>query len=157
MVWGAIAAGGAANVIPQKGTVTGTLRLADRAVWRAAEPLVQTLVGQILAPFGASYRVDYAPGVPPAVNDESAVRLLRAGASAALGPDAIRLAAHSSGAEDFAVILDAVPGALLRLGVWDGAGEQVDLHSSTFRADERAIAAGVRTLVHTVLAAGPGQ
>jgi amidohydrolase len=157
LVWGSIAAGGPANVIPRSGTLRGTLRLADHAAWRGAEPLVRTLVGQILAPFGAAYRVEYAPGVPPAVNDESAVKLLRAGARAALGADAVRLAAHSSGAEDFAVILDAVPGALLRLGVWDGAGDQVDLHSPTFRADERAIAVGVRTLVHTVLAAGPGQ
>jgi len=159
MVWGAIDAGEAANVIPQSGRLRGTLRLADRAAWRGAEPLVRTLTRQILAPFGADHRIDYVPGVPPTVNDESAVQLLRAGASAALGPDAVQLAAQSSGAEDFAVMLDAVPGALLRLGVWDGVGEQVDLHSPTFRADERAIAVGIRTLVHTVLAAGtaPGS
>jgi amidohydrolase len=36
--------------------------------------------------------------------------------------------------------------------VWDGAHAQVDLHSPGFRADERAIPVGVRTLVHTALA-----
>jgi amidohydrolase len=154
LVWGAIGAGGASNVIPQHGTLSGTLRVADRATWLTAEPLLRTLVGQILAPFGADYRVDYAPGVPPTVNDPGAVRSLRAGATAALGEEAMLVAPHSSGAEDFAVILQAVPGALLRLGVWDGAGERVDLHSPTFRADERSIAVGIRTLVHTVLAAG---
>lgn len=154
MVWGAVDAGEAANVIPRSGTLRGTLRLADRAAWLGAETLVRTLVAQILAPFGADYRVEYFRGVPPAVNDERAVRLLRAGASAALGGEAVVVAPHSSGAEDFAVILDAVPGALLRLGVWDGVSRQVDLHSATFRADERAIAVGVRALVHTVFAAG---
>jgi metal-dependent amidase/aminoacylase/carboxypeptidase family protein len=51
------------------------------------------------------------------------------------------------------VYLDHAPGALARLGVWDGVRQQVDLHSPHFEADERAIAVGIRTLVHAALAA----
>lgn len=51
------------------------------------------------------------------------------------------------------MFLDQVPGSLARLGVWDGAIPRVDLHSSRFIADEGAIAAGVRLMTHTVLAA----
>lgn len=152
LVWGAVHAGDASNVIPQRGRLAGTLRIADRQAWGGARDLVERLIGQILAPFGAEFRLDYGRGVPPAVNDAAATATLRAAVAAGLGPAAVTVADQSTGAEDFAVILDRVPGALARLGVADGAGEQVDLHSPTFRADERAIAIGVRTLVHAVLA-----
>lgn len=152
LVWGAIDAGEAANVIPRRGMLKGTLRLADREAWRGAEQLLRRLTEQMLAPFGGVVHIDYQAGVPPVVNDADAVAALRAGVAAGLGNAAIAVSAQSSGAEDFAVILDQVPGALARLGVWDGVSEQVDLHSATFRADERAIAVGVRTLVHAVLA-----
>ena len=70
-----------------------------------------------------------------------------------MGPQRLTGTYQSTGAEDFAVYLDRVPGALARLGVWDGVRAQVDLHSPFFEADERAIAVGVRTMVNTALAA----
>ncbi len=153
LVWGAIAAGQAPNAIPQRGVLRGTLRIMDRAAWDVAEPLVSELIGQILSPTGAEHRLRHVRGVPPVVNDAEAVALLRRGVGGALGPDAIAHAEQSTGAEDFAVLLEDVPGALARLGVWDGVGPQVDLHSPGFRADERAIPVGVRSLVHTTLEA----
>jgi amidohydrolase len=153
LVWGAIRAGEAPNAIPQHGSLRGTLRIMDRAAWDTAEPLVRQLVQQILAPTGAAHRLRYVRGVPPVVNHPDAVALLRRGVSAALGQDSIAHAEQSTGAEDFAVLLDHVPGALARLGVWDGVSPHVDLHSPAFRADERAIPAGIRALVHTALAA----
>ncbi len=153
LVWGAVRAGEAPNAIPRRGVLRGTLRIMDRGAWDVAEPLVTELIGQILAPTGARHTLRYVRGVPPVVNEARAVDLLRDGVTGALGADAIAQAEQSTGAEDFAVLLEDVPGALARLGVWDGAREQVDLHSPGFRADERAIPVGVRTLVHTALAA----
>ncbi|WEG09424.1 amidohydrolase [Microbacterium horticulturae] len=154
LVWGAIQAGAASNVIPRQGTLGGTLRVMDRAAWELAEPVVTELVEQLLAPSGAEHRLTYIRGVPPVVNDTASVALLQSAVTAGIGTDAVVEAEQSAGAEDFAVLLDHAPGALARLGVWDGLEPQVDLHSSAFRADERAIPVGVRTLVHTVLAAG---
>lgn len=159
LAWGAIDAGGlgaAANVIPRRGRLLGTLRLVDRDAWAGARELVERLVGDILAPYGAKFELDYVRGVPPTVNDAAAVEIARRAAEAALGEACLVQSPQSSGGEDFAVMLDAVPGALLRLGVWDGASEQVDLHTAAFYADERAIAVGIRTLAHTVLAAAAG-
>jgi amidohydrolase len=153
LVWGAIRAGEAPNAIPQHGVLRGTLRIMDRDAWDQAEHLVTELVGQLLAPTGASHLLTYVRGVPPVVNDAGAVALLQQGISAGLGPDAVAAAEQSTGAEDFAVLLDHATGALARLGVWDGVRPQVDLHSPGFIADERAIPVGIRTLVHTALAA----
>jgi amidohydrolase len=140
-------------VIPQRGGLTGTLRLADRAAWEAADGLVAELVAQILAPTWADYR----RGVPPVDNDAHAVAVLHAAVTEALGAGAVDAAPQSTGAEDFALFLEHMPGTLARLGVWDPAGRRVDLYSPSFRADERCIAAGVRTLVHTVLASRAGR
>jgi amidohydrolase len=153
LVWGVIHAGEAPNAIPQGGVLKGTLRIMDRSAWDQAEGLVADMVGQILAPTGASYHLDYVRGVPPVVNDPESVALLHHGVSAGLGADAVAVAEQSTGAEDFAVVLDHAPGALGRLGVWDGHGPQVDLHSPSFVADERSIPVGIRALVHTALAA----
>lgn len=153
LVWGSVHAGETFNVIPRRGRLSGTLRVLDRQAWDAAEPLVRQLVGQILAPTGVEHDLVYVRGVPPVDNDPVAVALQHQAVVGALGPEAVFDADQSMGAEDFAVLLDHAPGALARLGVWDGRGDPVDLHSSRFIADERAIPVGIRVLVHTVLAA----
>ena len=153
MVWGAVHAGEAANAIPRDGVLRGTLRLMDRRAWDAAESLVRELVAQLLAPTGAAFELDYFRGVPPVENEQVSTDLMRTAAQRALGAEAARPAEQSTGAEDFAVFLEQVPGSLARLGVWDGVGPRVDLHSSRFTADERAIAAGVRLMAHTAVAA----
>ncbi len=153
MVWGAVQAGQAPNAIPREGVLRGTLRLMDRRSWDTAEGLVRELVGQLLAPLGARFELDYRRGVPPVMNEAVSTDLMRTAAQRALGAAAVRDAEQSTGAEDFAVFVDRVPGSLARLGVWDGVNPRVDLHSSRFVADERAIAAGVRLLTHTALTA----
>ncbi len=153
LVWGLVRSGEVANAIPQSGELRGTLRMMDRTSWDAAEPLVHSLVAELLAPTGCDFHLTYHRGVPPVNNELYSTELMTAAAQRALGEDAIRLAEQSTGAEDFAVFLEQVPGSLARLGVWDGVSPKVDLHSSAFRVDERAIAAGVRLLTHTAVAA----
>ncbi|WAL64975.1 M20 family metallopeptidase [Amycolatopsis cynarae] len=153
LVWGAVHAGQAANAVPQDGVLRGTLRTAEHEVWKALEPLVASSVESLLAPTGVGFKLDYRRGVPPLVGDEDSTALLRAGAEAALGEEALTGTEQSSGGEDFAWYLEHVPGAFARLGVWSGEGEMRDLHRPTFQLDERALAVGIRVLVHTALAA----
>ena len=150
MVWGAANAGSAANAIPQEGRMRGTVRTGDHGTWATLEPLVRSVVGELLAPLGVRYDLSYFRGVPPVVNDEVAVGMLER-AVAAIGPDAVAATPQSPGGEDFSWYLEQVPGAMARLGVWDGFGPQVDLHSPNFDLDERALAIGVRTLAGVVL------
>ena len=153
LVWGSVHSGVAANAIPEAGTLLGTLRLMDRAGWDLAEPLVRELIAELLAPTGVGFTLNYLRGVPPVDNDARCTDLLRAAAEQAGGPDATAVAEQSTGAEDFAMYLDHVPGALARIGVWDGVSSQVDLHSPGFWADERALAVAVRLLANTAVGA----
>lgn len=142
MVFGAINAGYAANAIPESGSVQGTIRTGDIAVWRTIQPLMEELVGQILAPTGCEYQINYTRGVPPVINDDVATALL-ADAARTLGSNAVVQAPQSSGGEDFSWYLEHVPGTMARLGCWDGKGEPGDLHKADMRADERCLPVGI--------------
>ncbi len=149
MVWGAANAGVAANAIPQIGTLAGTVRTASREAWLEMEDLVHEIVSGLLAPLGIEHSLQYRRGVPPVVNEERSTQIMTH-AIEAVGPDALADTRQSGGGEDFSWYLEDVPGAMARLGVWSGQGEQLDLHQPTFDLDERALAIGVRVLVNII-------
>ena len=152
MVWGAANAGVAANAIPQNGTLAGTVRTASRDAWLGMEALVREIVSGLLAPLGIEHSLAYHRGVPPVVNEERSTQIMTH-AIEAVGPEVLAETRQSGGGEDFSWYLEDVPGAMARLGVWDGIGPQLDLHQPNFDLDERALAIGVRVLVNTVEAA----
>ncbi len=153
LVWGAVQAGEAANIVPQEGLLRGVLRTGDGRVWADLEPLVRELVTALLAPTGVGFDLRHVRGVPPVVNEAVSTELLRDGVASALGGEAVAATEQSSGGEDFGWYLEHVPGSMGRLGVWSGEGAHRDLHQSTFDLDERALPLGVRVMVHTALAA----
>ena len=150
LVWGSVDAGVAANAIPQRGTLRGTVRVLDRDAWQGAEGIIRALVEKVGAATGAGVEVDYVRGVPPVVNDPRSVALLRSAAVETVGADAVVLSPQSMGGEDFGWFAERLPIALARLGT-HGGGEPLDLHRGTFDVDERAIAIGVRLLARAAL------
>jgi amidohydrolase len=154
MVFGAIRAGEASNIIPGEGFARGTIRVLNRDAWREIRSLVTQLIKDVVASTGAEVEVEYRRGVPPVINDRLATAVVAGAAAAALGPDRVIEAEISMGGEDFAFYLDQVPGAMIRLGVGiPGSDAKLDIHQSSFDVDERAIGYGVRVMVHTALAA----
>jgi amidohydrolase len=152
LVWGRIAAGSATNVIPQSGEAAGTVRTLDPATWKASESVLSEIIRYVAAPYAAEVQIDYSRGVPPAVNDPAATAGFRAAAAAVLEPGAVMDATQSMGAEDFAWMLERVPGVLARLGVRrPGVAEAPDLHRGDFDVDEMAIASGIRVLLAAAL------
>jgi amidohydrolase len=147
LVWGSVEAGRAANAIPTVGRVRGTLRVFDRQAWDEAGPLVRKLVDQVVAASGAEATTTYTRGVPPVNNAAEAVDVQRVAIVRALGEDALASTEQSMGGEDFAWYLDAVPGALARLGVSRPGQRTFDLHQGTFDIDETALDVGVRYTV----------
>jgi amidohydrolase len=156
IVWGQVHAGRVANAIPQEGYVEGTMRCLDAEVWETAHSAVPDLVRSIASPYGVDVEVDMHTSVPPCVNDPVATAHLRAVAADVLGADSITTTDQSLGGEDFAWILNRVPGSLVRLGV---RGHQTaagaDLHQGGFDIDEGAIAVGVRLFTAVALSTGP--
>ena len=147
LTWGKVAAGQVANSVPESGELVGTLRSASRETWALLEPLVTDAICHLLAPYNVRYELSYRQGVPPVVNDPDCTADLREAIESVVGFDHLGEAHQSSGGEDFAWYLEKVPGAMARLGVWDGIGTPQELHQPGFNLDERAMVHGVRTLV----------
>ena len=152
MVWGSIHSGNAANVIPATGELSGTLRMLDAAAWHQAEHLVRGLISDIIEPFGVSAEVNYVRGVPPVVNDFRATEIMRQAVTTSIGPSAVATTSQSLGGEDFAWYVEAVPGAMGRLGTRTPDGPTYDLHQGNLRVDERAIAVGAKVLASAAVA-----
>jgi len=144
LVWGAVAAGSAANAIPTAGTLRGTVRMLDARLWNTLESLITELARQIVAPTGVEIEINYDAGVPAVTNDGALVGIQTRAALAAFGPQAVSDTPQSMGGEDFAWYLQTVPGALARLGVRGPGAPLYDLHQSNFDIDEDALAIGVR-------------
>ena len=151
LVWGSLHAGGAQNVIPSTGTVSGTLRMLDADAWASMGHLVEDLVEAVVAPYGVSAKVEHVRGVPPVVNDHVSVEVVSGAARAVLGPDAVESTRQSLGGEDFAWYLTTVPGAMVRLGTRTPGGRTYDLHQGDLTVDENAICAGAKLLAASAL------
>jgi amidohydrolase len=148
LVFGMLAAGHAANVIPAHAHLRGTVRTPDRAVWRDAQRLVTDSLAELLGPTGATWNIDYQRALPPVFNDALETERLRGIARRLVGDPRVTEAPQSLGGDSFAWYLEHVPGSYARLGVHDpdGPGPRLDLHSSVFDVDERAIDLGVELL-----------
>ena len=154
LVFGAVEAGQAANVIPTHAELRATLRVRGRETWDAAAPIIERLVAAAAEPYGAAWEVEHVRGSPPVENDVDAVTLLEESVVAALGADALVSTAQSVGNEDFSWLLERAPGAYARLGVQPpGATTELDLHAGAFDVDEACIGIGVKVLTHAALAA----
>ena len=153
LVWGTVHSGSAENVIPSFGTVNGTLRMLDAQVWREIGPLLEEVVEAVIRPYGVSYTLNHVQGAPPVVNDPDSVARLRTAAGLMLGPQAPTPTAQSLGGEDFAWYLEveALRGAMARLGTRTPGGATHDLHQGDLVVDERAVAMGARLLAGAAL------
>jgi amidohydrolase len=159
VVFGMLAAGHAANVIPAHARLRATVRTPDRAVWERSEQLVADALDELLRPTGASWRTDYIRGIPPVTNDAAETARVARVARALVGAEHVDEAPQSFGGDSFAWYVEQIPGSYTRLGVHDparGEDAQLDLHSSTFDVDERAIAIGAQLLALTALDALQG-
>ncbi|ANH36699.1 putative hydrolase YxeP [Nocardioides dokdonensis FR1436] len=153
VVWGRIQAGSAPNVIPERGLLSGTVRILDAVAWADAEKMVRELVHEIVRPYGVTAHVDYTRGVPPVVNEAVSNSMLADAVASVLGPDGRVVAPQSLGGEDFGWYVDEVPGAMMRLGTRTPGGATYDLHQGDLRIDERAIAIGARLLAEVAVRA----
>ena len=152
LVWGRITSGSAANAIPARGEAEGTLRCLDVNAWRLAAELIPSLASQLVAPYGVEVDTEVTHGVPPVMNDASAIDVLHNAVHQTFGSGAIAPTDQSLGGEDFAWYLEDTPGAMARLGVRPPAQETAaDLHTPGFDPSEEAISLGTTILTTAAL------
>lgn len=147
-----IHAGSIDNVIPEKAYLNGTIRTFAPDVRDMVERrMVEIAAGQA-ASYGVDIRFKYERGYPPTINDASATAFAADVAREVAGADNVDAAANREmGAEDFAYMLEARPGAYLFLGAGEGAG----LHHPQFDFNDEISPIGASLLARLVETANP--
>lgn len=146
---GQITGGRAPNVIADRVQMTGTVRSLHPETYTNLPPWIEGIVANVCQTYGARYEVHYRRGVPSVQNDPGLTRLLEEVGREAWGGDRVQILPDPSlGAEDFALYLEKVPGAMFRLGVGYADKHNAPLHHPQFSADEAAILTGVVTLAY---------
>ncbi len=142
-------AGTANNIIPGSAELKGTVRCLTEAHRLEAPERLERIIGGICAAFRMEYEFKYKRGTPVTVNDVAVNALVSDVAGSVLGEENVtQLPAPSMGAEDFAMYLQKIPGAMFRLGVGD---EMTPLHTPTYNFADDALPIGIEIFTRTVL------
>lgn len=147
-------AGTAHNVIADRVTLKGTMRSLSPANRASLHQSVARLAEHIAAAHGISAEVIITPGFPVTINDPRAIALGIEVAQGAAGGEFVELPAPIMGAEDFAYVLEQVPGAMFFLGVAEEGSDWqhcCGIHSNRMMVDESALPIGTAFLAGCAL------
>jgi hippurate hydrolase len=118
---GAMHAGQANNVIPASATLELSVRALRPDVRHLLETRVKSLVAAQAESFGVTAEIDWKPGYCVLVNSPQETDFARQVALNMVGTDRVTLQGSAvTGSEDFAFMLEKVPGSYLLIGNGDG-------------------------------------
>ncbi|WP_334154713.1 M20 aminoacylase family protein [Tepidimonas sp.] len=116
-----IHAGEATNVIPDRCEIQGTVRTFTVEALDLIERRMRELSEQLCAAFGARADFRFRRNYPPTVNSAAEAAFAAEVMRDIVGPDGVVAQEPTLGAEDFAYMLQAKPGAYVFIGNGDGA------------------------------------
>lgn len=137
---GAIHAGKAGNVIPVEVFMTGTIRSFSQETRMLLHRELENSF-RLTQAFGGDYRLKIEYGYPVLANDGEMARFVTRMASDLIGADNMKEATVEAGAEDFAYMAQAVPGAFFYLGAKKDAVDRQH-HAPDFDIDENVLPTG---------------
>jgi hippurate hydrolase len=150
-------AGSAFNVIDSAAVLRGTVRSLSHELRQLAQDRINAIAMGVATAMGGSADVNYMRTYPPLINHRAQVDAALAVAAEVVGENNIdREILPSMGAEDFAYMLQAKPGAYLFLGAGDG-GEHGNLHEAGYDFNDELLTLGATfwsLLVERTLSAG---
>ncbi len=159
---GALHAGKANNVIPATATLELSVRALDRAARATVERRVKALVAAQAESFGVQAHIDWKPGYAVLVNTPAETALARDVAVELVGAGKVTLQGPPlTASEDFAFMLERVPGSYLLIGngIEPGDGGCM-VHNPGYDFNDANIGIGSAywvLLAERFLAATPGQ
>jgi hippurate hydrolase len=144
---GTVHAGSASNVIPERATMSGTVRAVEPVSRELMLREVKHVTESVASAFGVDARVSMELGTPPIVNPAGATSWARRAASTVVGDEnVVPLGFLNMAAEDFAHYMEAIPGCFLRIGAREPGGPVIPAHAPTFQAAESSIFVGAAVL-----------
>lgn len=114
---GVIESGSRWNVIADKGHIEGTTRCFSEEVNENLPIWMDRVIQQTAAAYGATAEMEYIKLLPPTVNHESMVNVVKDAAVKVVGEDSNYELVPTLGSEDFSYFSQKVPGAIAFLGI----------------------------------------
>ncbi|WP_202758931.1 M20 aminoacylase family protein [Delftia acidovorans] len=141
---GAIHAGKANNVIAHSAALELSVRALDADVRRLLEQRIRDLVSAQAESFGVQAQLEWRPGYAVLVNTPKETDFARQIALELLGPEHVTLQAPPlPGSEDFAFMLQRVPGSYLLIGNGEGSEQGACMvHNPGYDFNDDNIAVG---------------
>lgn len=149
---------GAYNVIPDKATMSGSVRSFDSAVRESAVKRMEQIIKGVAEGNGATYSFDYRYGYGSVMNDEKVTREVEDVITEEWGPEVILHMPPLTGGEDFSAFSDVVPSCFILIGAGNKEkGISFPHHHPRFTVDEDAMQDGVKLFVKSVLKMAAGS
>ena len=132
------------NIIAGETELVGTVRVFNKEFRDSMPARIESIVQNVCAGYGCTAECDYYFGPSPLINeDEELVKLAQAAADAELGDSCFVPVRKMTGAEDFSVYLEHIPGVYGYIGCKSEAkGIVCANHTKDFIADEDVLAHG---------------
>ncbi len=144
---GSIHAGSASNVIPERATLSGTVRAVERQSRELMLNEVRQVTESVAAAFGVQARVTLDLGTPPIVNPAGPVAWARQASATTVGAEnLVPLGFLNMAGEDFAHYMESIPGCFMRIGAREPGAAVIPAHAATFYAAEQSIFVGAAVL-----------
>ena len=137
-----IQTGDAYNVIPQTAHMKGTVRAFNRDTMDLIEQRMRAIAEGVGQGLGAQVTVDFRETFAPVVNEPSETEIAADAAADLVGEENVsRNRSLIMGSEDFSYMLEACPGAYIRIG--NGAGEgSCQVHNPAYDFNDEILALG---------------
>lgn len=151
---GTISGGTAANVIAPFVEMKGTVRSLREKTRQDIEARFRQIISGADTSFGVATEVQWTRGVPSIENQSPYINWVETAVADQVGAaQCVRLSTANMAAEDFAVYLQTLPGAFIRIGVCEPGGRAVPAHSPEFYVDSTAIRGGAEILARIAIEA----
>lgn len=147
--------GDAYNVIPQKVRLSGTVRAFSNEVMELVGRNMARVAEGVASGFGAKAKTDFRVIFPPTINNPAEAEFAAGICAGLVGAENVkRDPALIMASEDFAFMLNEVPGCYINIGNGDGEGA-CEVHNPSYDFNDRALPLGASffaKLVETRLA-----
>ena len=140
------------NIIPDKVFLEGIIRTFDESWREEIKKKIHKIAKATAQAMGGDCEVRIEKGYPFLVNDTDLTERAKKAAITFLGEKQVFDLEMRMTAEDFAFYTQKVPGSFYRLGVGSVEKDEImNLHSSSFNADERSLEIGMGLMAFLAL------
>lgn len=145
-------AGTLSNIIPNDVELTGTVRTFNPEVREKLPKIIERIIENTCSTFRADYDYEFIFGTPATINEKESSKRAEKAVKKILGEKGLVKYEKTPGGEDFAWLLEKIPGYLAFVGCRNEEKDLIyPLHHEKFGIDENSMINGTALFVQYVL------